>query len=1191
MKLRNHYIKNSPSAFRAIARPIGATFTHPKPPFAAAKRWRPPHPSLVLFAVMFMAACGGGGGGGSTPSKSTPNNNNGNGNEPAPIALHITVDGQDRASDYGKGNAQGILPEERAASPDDPFLIGNIGDDKKAGDDAVQYRLADPATGNKNADFSIAFDESDNVYKLYYTGSYSGNFETASDADKIFTLQIIRTEGDDTQTIPYIIHLKDEDEVTGLFVRPVGDSDARVYSNGEKVTQNENNERVTEPNVGLLAENANEDASPAVAILIGTIGEDPIAGAGTITYATTTAGFSITDGKLFYIGANAGDYESDPRPKYTITITRTDSNNPNNIESFDYVILLQNLNDNDPVLTLEAGETIAATLYEVVPNPSHTNDFLTLTFAGLPLASNSLDIELTNTPADGSAFPADTKVELSVTDPDGNPATTNSNIGKITIHYTVQQAAGFITDLKAAFMAHPILSKYFIDASAPENLVSWVVTGEATITNSDISGFQVASGATEAIADFNGTDKDGDILTYSLSDSDGGTDGDSSYFTIDKATGELRFNDKNWPTSTASQNGDNIYEITVTVTETTPEAKSVSRTLQIEVVPAVLALAFPENTPTGSVISYFGAGTYTITGDDATDFTIDDANGELKFAAAPDYENERGGVGVADNTYNITLTDSVGGTITNIEITISDVQESFTLPENTPTSAVIYDFGAGTYTLSGDDAGDFTIVNGELKFAAVPDFENTRGAGNTADNTYNVTITASDGTITNIEVTISDVQETFPVLENTPASAVIHDFDSADAGTFSMSGTDAPFFAFDTANGELKFLAAPDFENTLGTGGAAKNTYRVTITDSATGTATPIEVMVQNVEEIAIAENTATSDSVFSAGAGTYTLSGDDAADFTIDDVTGDLKFAAMPDFEAAADANTDNIYKVILTDSVAGTITHVEITINDVLDYVVDENTETSYIIYDFLPQRGGGSIRISGISLSGDDAGDFNLTDLGVLSFKVKPDFENPHDENTNNVYEVRFSGGQRIVRGEVVEIFPALDLQIVVRDVPEIIEVDENIAGPVHIFGGTGTLSVSGTDAGDFTFLNNVLFFNDEPDYEMPDDANTDNTYNITVTRKTTDNTIGKSDIVTASVSHIQIVVKNVVEAGDPAPTAAEAIVPTAKDPANKTLQDILKAIEAEHQSAPQHWQPDPYNGDSDMIDLPDTGPDIL
>ena len=48
------------------------------------------------------------------------------------------------------------------------------------------------------------------------------------------------------------------------------------------------------------------------------------------------------------------------------------------------------------------------------------------------------------------------------------------------------------------------------------------------------------------------------------------------------------------------------------------------------------------------------------------------------------------------------------------------------------------------WTLAGVDAGDFTIVGGVLAFAAPPDFE--APADTDGNNTYVITVTASDGT-------------------------------------------------------------------------------------------------------------------------------------------------------------------------------------------------------------------------------------------------------------------------------------------------------------------------------------------------------------------------------------------------------------------------------------------------------------
>ncbi|MGB1156935.1 MAG: hypothetical protein ACPG42_08970 [Alphaproteobacteria bacterium] len=73
-----------------------------------------------------------------------------------------------------------------------------------------------------------------------------------------------------------------------------------------------------------------------------------------------------------------------------------------------------------------------------------------------------------------------------------------------------------------------------------------------------------------------------------------------------------------------------------------------------------------------------------------------------------------------------------------------------------------------------------------------------------------------------------------------------------------------------------------------------------------------------------IAEGAATTTVLFSASATdaegdaiTFSLSGADAASFDIDPASGDVTWAAVPDFEPAADANGDNVYSfnVVATD------------------------------------------------------------------------------------------------------------------------------------------------------------------------------------------------------------------------------------------------------------------------------------
>ena len=72
-----------------------------------------------------------------------------------------------------------------------------------------------------------------------------------------------------------------------------------------------------------------------------------------------------------------------------------------------------------------------------------------------------------------------------------------------------------------------------------------------------------------------------------------------------------------------------------------------------------------------------------------------------------------------------------------------------------------------------------------------------------------------------------------------------------------------------------------------------------------------------------------------------------------------------------------------------------------------ISGNSNLSY------PENGGGAVetyRASGPesanaswSLSGDDAGDFDMVSGGMLTFRSSPDYENPMDADMDNVYMV--------------------------------------------------------------------------------------------------------------------------------------------------------------------------------------------
>ena len=143
----------------------------------------------------------------------------------------------------------------------------------------------------------------------------------------------------------------------------------------------------------------------------------------------------------------------------------------------------------------------------------------------------------------------------------------------------------------------------------------------------------------------------------------------------------------------------------------------------------------------------------------------------------------------------------------------------------------------------------------------------------------------------------------------------------------------------------------------------------------------------------------------------TYSLSGTDAALFTINPATGVVSFIAPPDFEDPGDVGGDNVYDIMVTatDGPNPTNQRVAITVTNVNDNApvftspatanVEENQTAAYTAV--ATDADGDSLRYS---LSGTDAALFTINAAtGVVSFNEAPDAENPDDANRDNVYDI--------------------------------------------------------------------------------------------------------------------------------------------------------------------------------------------
>ena len=456
------------------------------------------------------------------------------------------------------------------------------------------------------------------------------------------------------------------------------------------------------------------------------------------------------------------------------------------------------------------------------------------------------------------------------------------------------------------------------------------------------------------------TDEDGDALTYSLM-----SGGNASLFSIVSTTGQLR--------TSAPLNYETVkrYSVTVNVSDNKGGTDSISITINIRNVNEAPVFSegdsttrsIAENTASSVDIGTPVAATdedddtleYSLGGADAASFRIASTSGQLKTRAALDHETR--------DTYSVIVgvDDDNGGTDSiSVTIRVTNVNEApafsgdsaaRSIAENTASgvnignavSATDEDGDALRYSLAGTNAAAFSIVStsGQLKTRAALDYE--------TKTSYSVTVNVSDGKggSDSIPVTISvtDVNEapvfsdgddaTRFIAENTvpsvdigpPVEATDEDGDTL---TYTLSGTDEMLFNIASTTGQLTTVLAFDHET--------KNTYSVTVSvsDNNGGSDTiSVTINIINVNEApefddggstirSIPENTAAGIDIGNAvsatdedgDALTYSLAGTNAASFSIDVNTGQLKTSVPLDHEAK---NTYSL-RVDVSDSKGGT-------------------------------------------------------------------------------------------------------------------------------------------------------------------------------------------------------------------------------------------------------------------------------
>jgi hypothetical protein len=483
------------------------------------------------------------------------------------------------------------------------------------------------------------------------------------------------------------------------------------------------------------------------------------------------------------------------------------------------------------------------------------------------------------------------------------------------------------------------------------------------------------------------------------------------------------------------------------------------------------------------------------------------------------------------------------------------------------------------YSLQGSDAAAFTInaSTGVVTINNSPDFE--------TKSSYSFTVKASDSSAASstLAVTIS-VNDLPPVItsattanvnEGAASATTVYVATATDpAGglvTYSLTGTDAVAFTINSTTGVVTINNSPDFET--------KASYTFTIKASDPSGAFNTQVVTLSVNDlppVISSPTTANINEGVSAGtvvyttvaadpAGgtvTYSLSGIDAAAFTINASTGVVTINNSPDFET----KSSYTFTVRASDpSGAFNTQPVTLSVNDLPPVItspttasVNEGVAAGTVVYTVVAaDPAGGTVTYS---LTGTDATAFTINaTTGVVTINSVPDFET----KSSYSFTIRASDPSGAFNMQAVTL-NVNDLPPVITS-PTTANVSEGAAAGTVVYtavaadpaGGTVTYSLSGIDAAAFTInaSTGVVTINNPPDFE------TKSSYTFTV--KASDPFgVFNMQTVTLSVIDLPPVISSPTTANVSEGAAAGTVVYTvvAADPAGGTVTYSLTGVDA-------------------------------
>ncbi len=525
----------------------------------------------------------------------------------------------------------------------------------------------------------------------------------------------------------------------------------------------------------------------------------------------------------------------------------------------------------------------------------------------------------------------------------------------------------------------------------------------------------------------------------------------------------------------------------------------------------------------------------TISGDDAGNYTLQNTTASTTANITP-----------ASLTVSATGVDKVYDTTTAATVALADNHLGGDDVTDNYTSAAFADKNAGSnksvnvsgITISGDDAGNYTLQNTTASTTANITPASLTVSATGVDKVYDTTTAAT--------VALADNHFGSDAVTDSYASAVFADKNvgsgkSVSVSGIAISGTDAGNYTLQntTASTTANITPASLTVSATGVDKVYDTTTAATVTlaDNHLGS----DAVTDNYTSAAFAnKNVGTGKAVSVNG---ITISGGDAGNYTLQNTTASTTANITPASLTVSATGVDKVYDTTTAATVALADNHLG------GDDVTDNYTSAAFADKNAGSNK---SVNVSGITISGDDAGNYTLQNTTAsITANITPTSLTVSAAGADKVYDTTTAATVTLADNH-------LGSDVVTDSYTSAAFTDKN-AGTSKTVSVSG-ITISGTDAGNYTLQNTTASTtaNITPASLMVSAAGADKVYDTTTAATVTlsDNHLG-SDVVTDSYTSAAFADKKV---GSSKTVSVSGITISGGDAGNYTLQNTTASTTA-------------------------------